>query len=99
MPGYGQARDGQDDAGDEVRAPGLLPAKGQTVTARSLTWSVEVAARAQWAQQKNLPSTSAPWPITRHPQCSQTGAIAWIAHSKLSKTCRAPAALTSNALS
>jgi len=28
------------------------------------------------------------------PQCSQTGAILWIAHSKLSKTCLAQAATT-----
>ena len=54
---------------------------------------------ARWAQQKNLPSTSVPWPTTRQPQCSHTGAIAWIAHSRLSKTCCSPAALTSNALS
>src|SRR4030095_760596 len=33
------------------------------------------------------------------PQCSQTGANLWIAPSKLSKTCLAPAATTSNAMS
>src|SRR5579864_2262778 len=32
-------------------------------------------------------------------QCSQDGAIAWIAHSKLSNVCRAPAAMTSKVLS
>jgi hypothetical protein len=35
----------------------------------------------------------------RLPQCLQIGAIRWIAHSKLSKTRRLPAATTSNALS
>jgi hypothetical protein len=32
-------------------------------------------------------------------QCSQDGAIAWIAHSKLSNVCRAPAAMISKLLS
>jgi hypothetical protein len=36
---------------------------------------------AQWAQQKVLPSASTPCPMIRQPQCSQLGAIAWIAHS------------------
>src|SRR3712207_8380453 len=47
--------------------------------------------RAQWAQQKNRPSASTPWPMTLQPQFSQTGAILWIAHSNESKTCTAPA--------
>ena len=51
--------------------------------------------RAQEAQQKKTPSASTPWPTTFTPQCSQMGAIAWIAHSKLSKVCTAPAACTS----
>src|SRR5438552_5247934 len=46
-----------------------------------------------------LPSDSTPWPITRQPQCSHTGASAWIAHSKLSKTCVSPARYTSKILS
>jgi hypothetical protein len=66
--------------------------------ARSLT-SADVADLAQWAQQKNRPPTSTPCPITLHLQCSQIGAIAWIAHSKLSKVCRAPAAVSSKLLS
>ena len=33
--------------------------------------------------------------MTRQPQCSQIGASRWIAHSKLSKTCRCPAVMTS----
>jgi hypothetical protein len=66
--------------------------------ARSLT-SADVADLAQWAQQKKRPPTSTPCPITLHLQCSQMGAIAWIAHSKLSKVCRAPAAISSKLLS
>jgi len=42
------------------------------------------ASLAQRAQQKILSSASTPWPVTRQPQCSQVGAIAWMAHSKLS---------------
>jgi hypothetical protein len=57
--------------------------------ARSATFA-PVADRAQLAQQKNRPLTSIPWPTTLHWQCSQTGAIAWIAHSKLSKVCHSP---------
>lgn len=67
--------------------------------ARSLITSVEVESRAQWAQQKNCPPTSTPWPITRQLHCLQMGAMAWIAHSKLSKVCRTPAASITNALS
>jgi hypothetical protein len=44
------------------------------------------SAVAQCAQQKNRSSFSAPWPMMVQPQCSQTGARAWIAHSKQSKT-------------
>ncbi|MCW2878404.1 MAG: hypothetical protein JWQ95_2504 [Sphaerisporangium sp.] len=39
---------------------------------------------AQWAQQYQWPLASTPWPMIRHPQCSQAGAMPWIAHSKLS---------------
>jgi len=56
-------------------------------------------ARAQLTQQKILPSCSTPCPMTRQSQCGQTGARAWIAHSKLSNVCRLPATTTSNALS
>ena len=66
--------------------------------ARSLT-SADVVDLAQWAQQKNRPPTSTPCPITLHLQCSQIGAIAWIAHSKLSKVWCAPAAISSKLLS
>jgi hypothetical protein len=31
-----------------------------------------------------------PWPTIAQPQCAQRGAIAWIAHSKLSNTCVSP---------
>src|SRR5262245_33348262 len=55
--------------------------------------------RAQWTQQKICPSVSTPWPTIRQLQCGQTGASAWIAHSKLSKMCRSPRKTTSNALS
>src|SRR5215475_3157013 len=37
--------------------------------------------------------------MIRQPQYSHTGAILWIAHSKLSNTCLAPAATTSNTMS
>jgi hypothetical protein len=57
------------------------------------------AVRAQWTQQKICPLASTPWPTTRHWQCGQTGASAWIAHSKLSKVWCLPATITSNALS
>jgi hypothetical protein len=51
--------------------------------ARSLTpWAP--ACLAQWAQQNILPWASRPCPITLQSQCAQWGAIAWIAHSKLS---------------
>ncbi|MBX6365027.1 MAG: hypothetical protein IRZ00_14255 [Gemmatimonadetes bacterium] len=51
--------------------------------------------RAQCAQQKKWPSASMPWPTILQPQCSQTGASLWIAHSKLSNVWRLPAATTS----
>jgi hypothetical protein len=54
---------------------------------------------AKGAQQKNRPSPCTPCPITMQPQCSQRGAIRWIAHSKLSNTCTAPAACTSKLMS
>ena len=40
--------------------------------------------RAQWAQQYILPFASMPCPTIRHSQCAHSGAMAWIAHSKLS---------------
>src|SRR5438034_11812728 len=40
-----------------------------------------------------------PCPTTLHPQCSQIGAILWMAHSKPSKVWCTPAATTSKALS
>ncbi len=61
--------------------------------------SVLPAARAQWAQQKNCPLVWAPCPEIFTPQWSQIGAIAWIAHSKLSKMCTAPWACTSKLIS
>jgi hypothetical protein len=54
---------------------------------------------AQFAQQKIRPSCSTPWPTTLQPQCSHTGAIAWIAHSNESNVCIFPALVTVNALS
>jgi hypothetical protein len=57
------------------------------------------SACAQWAQQKIVPSCSAPWPTTLQPQCAHAGASAWIAHSKLSNVWLAPAITISNALS
>src|SRR5690606_42023601 len=41
--------------------------------------------RAQEAQQKMRPETSTPCPRMRQPQCPHVGAMAWTAHSKLSK--------------
>src|SRR2546430_2351567 len=52
--------------------------------------------RAQWAQQKNRPSTSTPCPMMRQAQCSHTGASRWIAHSNESKVWTRPAVWTSN---
>ena len=69
-----------------------------TYAARSFT-SADVADLAQCAQQKKRPLTSTPCPMTLHLQCSQVGAIAWIAHSRLSKVCRDPSAINSKALS
>jgi hypothetical protein len=50
------------------------------------------AVAAQLAQQKKRPSASTLCPMMRTPHFSQTGAIAWIVHSKLSKTWCATAA-------
>ena len=55
--------------------------------------------RAQWTQQKTCPSVSTPCPTIRQLQCAQTGASAWMAHSKLSKVWCSPPTTTSNALS
>jgi hypothetical protein len=59
---------------------GLSGAQARSSTPRTPSWT------AQCAQQKNVPSFSAPWPMIVHPQCWQVGASAWIAHSKLSNT-------------
>src|SRR5215210_51001 len=46
------------------------------------------------------PFASTPWPMILTPQCSQVGASAWIAHSKLSNTCGwSPGRVTLKALS
>jgi hypothetical protein len=55
--------------------------------------------RAQWTQQKICPSASTPCPTIRQLQRAQTGASAWMAHSKLSKVWCSPPTTTSNALS
>src|SRR5437773_2857029 len=55
--------------------------------------------RAQWTQQKICSSASTPCPTIRQLQCAQTGASAWMAHSKLSKVWCSPPTTTSNALS
>ncbi|MFD0459012.1 hypothetical protein ACFQ2H_30560 [Streptomyces violaceoruber] len=56
------------------------------------------SARAQWAPQNQWPSTSTPWPMICTRQCSQMGAIRWIAQEKQSKTCTAPWAWTSKVM-
>lgn len=56
-------------------------------------------ASAQWSQQYITPLASSPWPMIRHWQCSQVGANAWIAHSKLSKTWDVPSLMISKLLS
>jgi hypothetical protein len=66
--------------------------------ARSATPSTP-AVSAQWAQQKTEPSPSTPCPTTRQPQWPHTGASAWIAHSKLSKTYMPPRYAISSGLS
>jgi hypothetical protein len=54
---------------------------------------------AQGAQQYIWPAASTPWPTILQPQWAQEGAIAWIAHSKLSKVIVRPALRISKALS
>lgn len=76
----------------------IVTTANRRYVARSLT-TADVADLAQWAQQKKRPPTSTPCPITLHLQCSQMGAIAWIAHSRLSKVCRVPAAISTKLLS
>ena len=56
----------------------------------------DASARAQWPPQYQCPSTSTPWPMTCTRQCSQMGAMRWMAQEKQSKTCTAPCACTSN---
>ena len=63
-----------------VELPDALKPQARSSTPRTPSWT------AQCAQQKKVPSFSTPWPTMVHPQCSQVGAKAWIAHSKLSKT-------------
>jgi hypothetical protein len=77
----------------DVALPAPNGSQARSSTPRTPSWT------AQCAQQKNVPSFSTPWPMTVHPQCSQVGANAWIAHSKLSKTWFWPAMVTTKALS
>jgi hypothetical protein len=49
---------------------------------------------AQWAQQYTEPPASTPWPTILQPQWAQVGAIAWIAHSKLSNVIDLPPCVT-----
>lgn len=53
------------------------------------------SARAQWAPQNQCPSASTPWPMIWTRQCSQMGAMRWMAQEKQSKTCTTPCACTS----
>ena len=89
-----------------------LDRRGRRLTRRQAdadasTWRAQTRSRspstpcasAQWSQQNIRPSFSSPWPMMRTPQCSHDGASAWIAHSKLSKTCVFPAITTWNVLS
>jgi hypothetical protein len=71
----------------------LQQAQARSSTPRTPSWT------AQCAQQKKVPSFSTPWPTMVQPQCSQVGASAWIAHSKLSNTWLWPPMVTMNALS
>ena len=64
-----------------AQKPIAYPAKGQS----SSQQSKDDGECQKWAQQNTEPSASIPWPITLQPQWPQTGASAWIAHSKLSK--------------
>lgn len=48
--------------------------------------SVTPACLAQLAQQYTVPLCSTPWPTTLQPHWAQTGAKAWMAHSKESNT-------------
>jgi hypothetical protein len=75
--------------------PTTRPREGQT---RSFNCVLPLL-RAQWTQQKICPSTSTQCPTIRQLQCTQTGANAWMAHSKLSKVWCSPPTTTSNALS
>jgi hypothetical protein len=76
-----------------VEIPATLRAHARSSTPRTPSWT------AQCAQQKKVPSFSTPWPTIVQPQCSQVGASAWIAHSKLSNTWLSPPMVTTNALS
>jgi hypothetical protein len=76
-----------------VDLPATVQAQARSSTPRTPSWT------AQCAQQKKVPSFSTPWPTIVHPQCSQVGASAWMAHSKLSNTWLSPPMVTTNALS
>ena len=74
-----------------TRHPGRVPTASRTSAA-----ALAPLARAQWAQQKNRPSTSTPCPMIRHEQCSHTGANRVMAHSNESNVCTRPAVWISN---
>ena len=76
-----------------VELPATFQSQARSSTPRTPSWT------AQCAQQKKVPSFSTPCPTMVHPQCSQVGASAWIAHSKLSNTWLCPPMVTMNALS
>src|SRR6185437_13724197 len=86
------------------RAPSGAPSKDATPPIQSAADTVTrfqarslmpVSCSAQWAQQESRPPTSTPWPTIRHLQWAQVGAVAWMAHSKLSNTMARPSAVTS----
>jgi len=68
---------------------GVRPESPGYAGARSVR-ALMPCSRAQWAQQKKCSPAWRPWPMTEHPQWSQRGAMAWIAHSKESNTCVVP---------
>jgi hypothetical protein len=62
-------------------------------------FQLRFAGLARAVDAAEAPSASTPCPTIRQLQCAQTGASAWMAHSKLSKVWRCPPTTTSNALS
>jgi hypothetical protein len=76
----------------------VLPAARLPQSARSFI-PVTPSCSAQCAQQNILPFASTPCPTMRHLQCAHCGAIAWIAHSKLSKVMVLLPCITRKALS